>query len=141
MAAKFTTKNDGSLAAIPERVYVTRYIDANSVDQNVFIADLPYYVETIREVHSVAGGSSAAVVVKKCTGTTAVASGTALHSTAVDLTATAETVASVTITAATADRKLAAGDRLSLDFSGTLTGLIGVVEIGLRKLRTAGGSV
>lgn len=94
-------------------------VAADAVDRNVFVAPDHYIVEEIKAVWTTAGTSSAAVKVKKCTGTTAPASGTELHSTAIDLTGTAQTVATPTLTAAAADRRLKPGDRLALDFSGT----------------------
>lgn len=94
---------------------------SDAVDRNIFVCPDHYIVEDIKAVWTTAGGTSAAVVVKKCTGTTAPASGTALHSTAIDLTSTAQTVNTVTLTAAAADRRLKPGDRLALDFSGTVS--------------------
>lgn len=104
-------------------------------DTHIFVSPDHYIVESIQAVWSVAGGANAAVSVKKTTGTTAVASGTELHSTAIDLTATAATVVSATITATAANRRLKPGDRLGLDFSGTLTNLVGLnVTIFLRPV-------
>jgi len=91
----------------------------------------------------VVGGAAAAVRVRKCTGTTAPASGSAVHTADFDLTSgvTANTVTTGTLTTTDADRCLVAGDRLALDFGGTLTGLVGVVTISLRKIQSAGAQV
>ena len=52
-----------------------------------------------------------------------------------DLTTTANTPVSATLSATAANTKLAAGDQLGLDFSGTQTGLTGgVVTIVLQPL-------
>lgn len=107
-------------------------IDANSVDGHVFIADRAYVVVSAKEIHSTAGGSSAAVQVRKCTGTTAPASGTAIAQATFDLTATVNTTQTATLSATAADYTLAAGDKLAFDFSGTLTSLVGAVTIVLR---------
>ena len=109
-------------------VQLTVLLTATTPDMNVFVADRAFYVSAIYCVHSVAGGDSAAVVVEKCTGTTAPASGTEQH-TAFDLTGAANTVQTATITASAADRTLAKGDRIAIETTGTLTGLVGVLTI------------
>ena len=50
---------------------------------------------------------------------------TELTTAAIDLTATANVAQTPTLTATDADRLLAAGDKVGLDYSGTLTGLVG----------------
>lgn len=122
LASKFQKDHSNVVLAIP--------IAAASVDVPVFIADRQYKVSSIKEIHSVVGGTSAAVKVRKCAGTTAPASGTELHATAFDLTATVNTLQTATVVAA--DALVKKGERLVLDFSGTLTGLAGTVTIVLR---------
>lgn len=125
----------GSRNVVPKSIYVTIPINASSVDTNVWIAPTAHQIVSISEVHSVVGGASAAVDVKKCTGTTAPASGTTVFaSSTIDLTATINTNQTPTLTATVATLKLAAGDRIAFDFSGTLTGLVGVVVIQLKKI-------
>lgn len=52
-----------------------------------------------------------------------------------DLKGTANTVQTGTLTATTADLQLATGDRLSLDFAGTLTDLAGLlVTVSLKRI-------
>lgn len=113
-------------------IRISTIILAASVDQPVFIADRAYVVVSAKEIHSVVGSTSAAVQYKKCTGTTAPASGTAIATGTFDLTATINTTQTATLSATASDYTLAAGDKLALDFSGTLTGLVGVVTIVLR---------
>jgi hypothetical protein len=109
---------------------------AATVEQDFFIADRPYEVTGVRQTHSVAGGSGAAVVVEKCTGTQAPAGGVPIHVGSFDLTATANTVQTALPSATAADRVLAAGDRLSIDFAGTLTGLVGLtIVVSLKPLQ------
>ena len=77
-------------------------IAADDVSQNIFIADRPYVVVGLQEVHATAGGSGAAITVTKCTGTQAPSAGSTLiaalasapstPTTAFDATATANTV-------------------------------------------------
>lgn len=130
----FTFNPDGTRRVIPNNIAISYPILAGSLDTPVFIADDAYQVVKINEVHSVVGGGSAAVTVKKCTGTTAPASGTAMHASAIDLTATINTNISPTLVATTSTLTLAAGDKVSLDFSGTLTGLVGVITINLKRV-------
>ena len=113
-------------------VRVPVIIGASSVDSHFFIADRAYVVVQAEEIHSVVGGASAAVGIKKCTGTTAPASGTAIATANFDLTATINTTQTATLSATAADYTLADGDKLALDFGGTLTGLVGVVTVVLR---------
>ena len=101
-------------------------------DTAIFIANGPVEVLEVREVHTTAGshGSAVSLQVEKCTGTTAPGSGTNLLTNNSDvgfnLKGTANTVQEGTLTATRATRQLAAGDRLALDFAGTLTALAGV---------------
>lgn len=109
----------------------TEVIDvvAASVDKIAFIAPFACKLIRAQEAHSVVGGASAAVDVKKCTGTTAPASGTTMLASAFDLTAAINTTVDKTLSSTTADLTLAAGDRVAFDFSGTLTGLVGSVTL------------
>lgn len=90
-------------------------------------------VVAIRQVHSVAGsdGSAVNLQVVKDTGTDAPGAGTNLltnnSNAGFNLKATANTVQTGTLTSTAATKKLAAGDRLSVDFAGTLTDVAGVV--------------
>lgn len=104
-----------------------------------FIADQAYTVVGITYVNKTAGtvaGATAAVT--KDTGTTAPGAGTSLQSAAFTCLAVANTVATATLTATTAALTLAAGDRLSALFAGTLTTLAGVV-ITVTMIPTAAG--
>ncbi len=118
---------------------ITSELLAASVAKWIFIADRAYQVTAVREVHSVAGGASAAVRPRKITDTSApgAAAGATvkeLTTAAIDLTATINTVVSPALSATVADLQLAAGDRIALNFSGTLTGLVGLIEIVLKAI-------
>jgi hypothetical protein len=107
--------------------------NADCVDKAFFIADRAYQVTAIGEVHSAAGtnGSAVNLQVTKDVTTDAPGAGTDLltnnTNAGFDLKGTANTVQAGTLTATTASLQLAAGDRLSLDFAGTLTTLAGVL--------------
>lgn len=119
----------------PQEIEVTFWARANgeAVDQAFFIANQAYQVTKVRQVHSTAGNDAGAVNVQlvKDTGTNAPGAGTDLltnnTNAGFDLKGTANTVQAGTLTATTASLQLAAGDRLSLDFAGTTTSLVGVV--------------
>lgn len=112
-------------------------VEASSVgataDSVFYVATRPMEVVAIRQVHSVAGsdGSAVNVQVVKDTGTDAPGAGTNLltnnSNAGFNLKATANTVQTGTLTSTAATKKLAAGDRLSVDFAGTLTDVAGVV--------------
>jgi hypothetical protein len=148
MPVRLMTAGDNTLRAIPDSLALSFVLVAASVDQVAFIADGPYEVIAAREVHETAGtdGSAVTLDIKKVTGTTAGASGTTVLASTFDLKSTAKTVVTKNgasgLTATLADRRLAAGDRLYLDFTGTLTALVGgMVTIYLKRLQTAGGSL
>lgn len=93
-----------------------------------FIADQTYAVSAITFVAKTAGSVAGAVCsVTKDSGTTAPGAGVALQTGTFDAHATANTVQSATLMATTANLTMAAGDRLSVLFAGTLTTLAGVV--------------
>lgn len=136
-AANGLAQCDGTVYRhLSDRYIIKVLINANSVDQDCFIADRAYKVKAFKGTKSTAGGSGAAVGLKKCTGTTAPGSGTAVTSADLDLTTgvAVNTVMTGTLTATAADLLLAAGDRLALDFSGTLTNLVGLVEVVLEQV-------
>ena len=83
----------------------------------------------IREVHSALGTDGGAVTlsVSKDTGTAAPGAGTGLLTATFDLKAAINTVQVGSLSATEADLILAAGDRLSVVYGGTLTAVAGVV--------------
>ena len=101
------------------------------VDTYLFVADAHYEVREVRANFRVLG-TSATLDIKKCPSGTAIGSGASVLLTTFDLAGTAaipliRSRAANTLTATKADRLLAPGDSLALDFGGTLTGLLGVV--------------
>lgn len=104
---------------------------ADMVDQSCFVADRPYAVVKIQEVHTVKeAGGTLTLIPRKQTGTTAIASGAAL-ATALDMAAAAtiETVRTATLTATAASLLLNAGDRLALDFTDDVAGELAGVTV------------
>lgn len=109
---------------------VSQAIDANSVDTFIFTAPFECKVTKISEIHAVAGNDSSAVTatIKRCQGTEAPTAGDdLLGATKIDLKGTANTLQTPALTATAENLVLAAGDRLSIDFTGTLTSLAGGV--------------
>lgn len=111
------------------------------VDTYLGPVDNWYEVVEVRQIHAVAGGASAAVDVVKCASGTLPSAGVSVLLTSFDLTATAgvprtRTKSANTLSATAARRQLAPGDSLALNYSGTLTGLLGVaVQVILKPLR------
>lgn len=100
-----------------------------AVDQHCWIADSAYRVLSIEAIWSTVGGASAAVMPTKTTSNVAddsPAEGFTLITAAFDLTDTINVLNTGTLVATEADLLLADGDRLSLNFSGTVTGLEGL---------------
>lgn len=110
-------------------VSVALPLNGDQVDQNIFIAMEPVRVLAISESHATAGSDASAVscVVRKATGTTAIASGTVIMSNSFDLKAAANTVQNAAMATNSATVTLASGDRLGVDFTGVMTSVAGVV--------------
>jgi hypothetical protein len=115
---------------VEPRHIVTASFGANGslADTTIFVADRAYEVIAIKEVHEVAGTDAGTVSLQptKCTGTQSAASGAALTAAVINLKGTANTVVTPTLTSTTANLRLAAGDRIGLDFQGVLTSVAGV---------------
>jgi len=118
---------------------VNTLVDAQSIDSYVFIAPVACKVLKISEVHTTAGTDTGAVslTVKKVLDTKTITDGTSkdlLGTTKIDLKGTVDTIQSPALTVTGADLVLAIGDKLALDFTGTLTALAGgVVTIELEQ--------
>lgn len=126
-----------SIAYLAPR-YVEFTQDAATVPATgyLFVADEYYEVVSVKARFSHVGGASAAVTINKVPSGTAPGSGTAVLSAAVDLTATADTTYSGTISSVAGAKLLAPGDALAAVFSGTLTALTGlVVQVTLKPTK------
>lgn len=108
-------------------------LNADCIDQAFFIADRAYLVTAAYEIHATAGNDASAVnlQITKDTGTNAPGAGTDLltdnSNAGFNMKGTANTLQTATLVTSEATRTLAAGNRLSLDFAGTVTTLAGVV--------------
>jgi hypothetical protein len=108
------------------RRHAITFTGTAGTDSAFFIADKVYTVVSVMEVHSTAGGASCACQLTKDSSDDAPGAGVDLLTTAFDLTATANTPQTGTLVATAGYTTLAAGDRLSVDFSGTTGSLAGV---------------
>ena|ERR1700744_2505898 len=109
---------------------------SSSTTGTFFICPTGFQVIAVREIHAVAGGTSAAVQIEHLTGTTAPGSGTAILSATLPLTGAANTLqsapaANIQYPASVA----AAGDRFGYVLTGTLTGLANCcLEVSLARI-------
>jgi len=107
---------------------------AGSVDSHIFVAPGPCTLEAVDFVVSVAGSTGAAVRPRKITDASApgaTAGATVIEMTgALDLeSAVANTVTAGTVVTAGKVNEFDTGDKLALDFAGTLTNLVGVITL------------
>jgi hypothetical protein len=111
------------------------------VDGYMFISDGYYEVDEVHANHDVNGGAGAAVDVKKVPSGTTIGSGSSVLASTFDFSTGADTKQSKTsanggLTTTQANRRLSPGDALAADFSGTLTGLLGVaITVRLKRTR------
>ena len=102
-----------------------------ATDRGIFVAPYPLYIKSLTCTFGVAAGGASKLQVTKDTGTDAPGAGTDLltDNTAAgfDLNATANTPQYGTIATTAGLRKLAKGDRLSLDYANTIQSTAGVV--------------
>lgn len=105
--------------------------NASSIDKVSFVATRAYVVKAISGVPVTAGTDAGAVTaaIKKASGTTAIASGTALHSGTMNLKGTINTVQNLTLSTTASDLQIAAGDRIGVDFTGTMTAAVGAISV------------
>ncbi|MGE5631382.1 MAG: hypothetical protein ACM3TR_09835 [Caulobacteraceae bacterium] len=102
-----------------------------------FIAPFACEVVSVREAHTALGTDAGAVTldVEKLTGTQAPDAGVSVLSATINLKGAVNTVQNPALTATTANKQLAAGDRLCLKDAGVLTAVAGVsVSVELKKI-------
>jgi len=117
-------------------IVATHNIASSVADVQFFTAPVKCEVVGIREIHAVAGNDAGEVTgtIRRCQGTEAATAGDdLLGSTKINLKGTALTEQAPALTATTANLTLEAGDRLSLDVTGTTTTLAGVIVTVLLK--------
>ena len=106
------------------------FADATPGDKAFFIAPFDLTIKAIDYVHATAGSDGGAVTLnlERLQGTEAPGgNGDALLATAFNCKGTINTVQNGALTATTASLTLSKGNRLGLDYTGTLTALAGVV--------------
>jgi hypothetical protein len=114
----------------------TFYGASSIADVQFWAAPVKCQVVAVREVHAVAGNDAGDVTgtVRRCQGTEAATAGDdLLGTTKINLKGTALTEQTPALTSTTANLTLDAGDRLSLDVTGTTTTLAGVILTVLLK--------
>ena len=114
----------------------TFYGASSIADVQFWAAPVKCQVVAVREVHAVAGDDAGTVTgtVRRCQGTEAATAGDdLLGTTKINLKGTALTEQTPALTSTTANLTLDAGNRLSLDVTGTTTTLAGVILTVLLK--------
>jgi hypothetical protein len=91
-----------------------------------------WQVHSVSSVHSVVGGAGAAASVIVCPQAVAIGSGVAQQTAVLDLTITAPTYRFATLIAS--PTVMSRGDALAVLMAGTLTGLVGVLHILLKRI-------
>lgn len=124
----------GGGVIIPRYLYVSVPIGASDVDRAVHNFDDLYELVEVRERHSGAGAASSTLMIEKIPSATAPGAGTSMLAAAIALDATVNVPQVPALTATLADREVAAGDALSFNYTGTLTGLAGVVTAKLKRI-------
>jgi hypothetical protein len=116
-------------------IVADHYIASSVADVQFFTAPVKCEVVGVREIHAVAGNDAGEVTgtIRRCQGTEAATAGDDLLSAAINFKGTALTQQTPALTATTANLTLEAGDRLSLDVTGTTTTLAGVIVTVLLK--------
>lgn len=98
------------------------------VDQVFYIAAEPLEVVEVHEIHATKGTDAGDVTatIRRCQGTESATGGDdLLGTTKINLKGDNDTLQSPALTSTTANLQLAAGDRLSLDITGTATAVAG----------------
>lgn len=137
MSVNLKQNEDGSLGLqgtdLDEGGFIPVSIEwtAASVDKVSFVATRAYRVKAITARVEAAGTDAGAVTaaIKKAASGTAIASGTALHSSTVNLKGTAATNQALTLSTTDSDLNIDAGTAIGIDFTGTLTAATGVVTV------------
>jgi len=91
-----------------------------------------WQVNSVSEAHTVVGGAGAAASVIVCPQAVAIGSGVAQQTAVFDLTLTAPTYRFATLIAS--PTVMSRGDALAVLFAGTLTGLVGTLQITLKRV-------
>lgn len=121
-----------SLSAASAGVLAVSYNwDVNSADDSFFVSNRDWRVVGITARVEVAGtdGGAVTATIKKAASATDIASGTALHSSTINLKGTVDTNQALTLSTTQVDADIPAGTAIGIDFTGTLTAARGVVTV------------
>jgi hypothetical protein len=145
MAVHTMTRSDGTKSQIPQNEVIRFQYNASSVDHWIYIADADYEVVSVKLIPNVAGtdGSAVTADVMKASGTTAVSSGATVCSAAdsLNLKGTINTLQTGTLSGTQSAIQLTAGDRLGVNFTGTLTAAVGLIQVELKRVLAPGSSI
>lgn len=119
----------GTGACIP---IVAHYDPGSDADMTIFIANRRYIVDSIVARPDVVDGAATTATIKKAASATAIGSGTALHSSTINLNTGAATNQSLTLSTTPSDLIVEAGQAIGIDFSAALTSGVGCVTVMLR---------
>ena len=127
----------------PESIVVQQEVVATSVDNHLYTARTICKVTSVTYTPRVAGndGSAVTLTVMRTQSTEAPTSGDDLLQATLDLKAAADTPQNGTLTATVADLVLAVGDRISVDFAGTLTAAVGSLTVELETMTGLADSI
>jgi len=105
--------------------------NASSVDKVSFVAGRKYVIQAIYGRVESAGtdGGAVTAVIKKAASGTAIASGTAVHSSTFNLKGTAATNQALTVSSTAGVATIPQGTAIGIDFTGTLTSATGVITV------------
>lgn len=111
-----------------EGSFVNSHFAASPADAVFFIAPFDLTIRSVDYIHGTAGSDGGAVTaqVERLQGTEAIGSGDDLLASTFNCKGTANTVQNGALTSTTASLTLSKGDRLGVDFTGTLTSLANV---------------
>lgn len=149
----FTLKGRANTAGVAPDIFVSddlglrdslgRYINPyHTLDWPLLVGSLSTFVwhcheglwqvHSVSEAHTVVGGAGAAASVIVCPQAVAIGSGVAQQTAVLDLTLAAPTYRFATLIAS--PTVMSRGDALAVLFAGTLTGLVGVMHILLKRI-------
>lgn len=124
LTGRVTVNGDSNLMCASLVIYGA---PAAATDTAFYVATRPLLLISASEVHAVAAGGTSTAIITKDTGTTAPGAGTSLHASgSFNLNGTANTVQNAVITATTATKTFAAGDRLSIKFANAIQASSGI---------------
>lgn len=127
------TASGDRFRVIPDRWTVDYVYVPSSVDAWIYEATDDVEIIDVRHIVGVTAGAAVTATLRK-NASGAPTSGNSVTTTALALDATANTTVVKTLTATTADRQLASGQRISLDFSAALgVGATGLIQVELKR--------